>query len=186
MKKLLILFIGLTLAAFTTNSFNTDEDEINWMTLEEAIEAQKEEPRKIMIDAFTTWCGPCKLLDKNTFHHKDVVEYINENYYAVKFNAEGNDEIRYKGFTYKNPEYVADKKGRNSMHQLAKYFGVRAYPTLLFLDEKANVIGPIPGYKTPRQLEIYLKLFKDDEHKKMTTKEVWNDYVTNFEYEFDE
>lgn len=186
MKKLLLLFIGLTLVAFTKKSFNIEENEINWMTLEEAIEAQKNEPRKIMIDAYTTWCGPCKLLDKNTFHNPDVVKYINKNYYAVKFNAEGNDEITYKGTTYNNPEFVPEKTGRNSMHNLAKYFGIRAYPTLLFLDEEANVIGPIPGYKTPRQLEIYLTLFKNNDYKNMTTKEVWNDYVTNFEYTFSE
>ena len=41
------------------------------------------------MDMYTVWCGPCKMLDKNTFHNKDVADYINKYYYAVKFNAEG-------------------------------------------------------------------------------------------------
>ena len=60
------------------------------MSLEEAVAAQAVHPKKIMMDVYTSWCGPCKMLDKNTFQNPDVVEYVNENYYAVKFNAEGN------------------------------------------------------------------------------------------------
>ena len=91
--------------------------EINWMTFEEAVEAQKNEPRKIMVDAYTTWCGPCKLLDKNTFSNKDVADYLNKNYYAVKFNAEGNEKVNFKEYTFTNPNFDPTRKGRNSQHQ---------------------------------------------------------------------
>ncbi len=78
---------------------------IDWMTMDEALVAQQETPKKIFMDVYTTWCGPCKLLDKNTFTNKDVIAYIAENYYAVKFNAEGKDSVSYQGFTYTNPNY---------------------------------------------------------------------------------
>ena len=154
------------------------------MTFNEAIEAQKNEPRKIMIDAYTTWCGPCKLLDKYTFSNKDVADYLNKNYYAVKFNAEGNEKVNFKEYTFTNPNFDPARKGRNSQHQLASYFGVRAFPTLLFLDEESNFLLPIPGYKTPQQLEIYLKLFGSDAYKNITSKEAWQEYSSNFKYEF--
>ena len=48
-----------------------------------------------MVDAYTVWCGPCKLLDKNTFGNKDVSDYLNANFYPVKFNAEGNEVVRF-------------------------------------------------------------------------------------------
>ena len=62
--------------------------EVNWLTLNEAFEAQKIQPKKILIDVYTVWCGPCKLLDKNTFGHPGVAEFINDHFYPVKFNAE--------------------------------------------------------------------------------------------------
>ena len=78
----------------TLFSISLTAQEINWMTLDEAVEAQKTTPKKIMMDAYTIWCGPCKMLDKNTFHNKDVADYVNKNYYAVKFNAEGNENVK--------------------------------------------------------------------------------------------
>ena len=63
--------------------------EINWMSLETAVELQKNTPKKIMMDVYTNWCGPCKLLDKNTFKNKSVVDYVNDNYYAVNSMLKG-------------------------------------------------------------------------------------------------
>ena len=80
------------------------------MSMNQALEAQKKEPKKIFMDAYTVWCGPCKMLDKNTFSNSDVIEYVNENYYPVKFNAEGNEEINFKGQVFKNPQYDPEKK----------------------------------------------------------------------------
>ena len=177
MKKILILTLLLSSLSITAQ-------EINWMTLEEAVEAQKTTPKKIFIDAFTTWCGPCKMLDKNTFHNKDVADYVNKNYYAVKFNAEGNETIIFKGVTYTNPNFDPNKSGRNSSHQLSGFFGIRAYPTLLYLDEEANLIAPISGYRTPSQLELYLKFFESDKYKNIKTQEEWQSYSSNFKPKF--
>ena len=167
----------------TIYSISLTAQEINWMTLEKAIEAQKTTPKKIFIDAYTIWCGPCKMLDKNTFHNKDVAEYVNKNYYAVKFNAEGNETINYKGVKYTNPNFKPNTSGRNSSHQLSGVFGIRAYPTLLYLDEEANLIAPITGYKTPSQLELCLKFYNSSDVKSIT-KESWESYAANFTPEF--
>ncbi len=61
---------------------------VQWITWEEAMELSKTEPRKIVVDVYTDWCGWCKKMDKATFQDEEIVEYINENYYAIKFNAE--------------------------------------------------------------------------------------------------
>ena len=167
----------------TIFSISLTAQEINWMTLEEAVEAQKTAPKKIFMDAYTIWCGPCKMLDKNTFNNKDVADYVNKNYYAVKFNAEGNETVIYKGKTYSNPNFNPNTSGRNSSHQLSSVFGIRAYPTLLFLDEQANLIAPITGYKTPNQLELFLKFFKATEAKNVS-QESWDSYTSNFKPEF--
>ena len=159
--------------------------EINWVTLNEAVELQKKTPKKIMMDVYTNWCGPCKMLDKNTFHNADVVKYVNDNYYAVKFNGEGNDEVTLNGNTFTNPKYnPANANRRNAAHELAGYLQISAYPTIVFFDEQAGVIAPIRGYQTPPQLELYLKMFKADEHKDLDSQEKFSAYAKAFKAEF--
>ncbi len=183
MKKLL-LFIALIGFTF---SGKAQDAKINWMSFEEAIAAQAKEPRKIMMDMFTTWCGPCRMLDKNTFQQKDLVKYVNENYYAVKFNAEGDGDIKFKEQTFSNPNYdPAKKRGRNSQHQLASAFGVNAYPTILFLDENATLLAPVKGYHSAKQLELFLKVFGTNAYKNISSKEDFITYQKEFKSDFKE
>ncbi len=159
--------------------------EIQWVSLEDAIALQKKTPKKIMMDVYTVWCGPCKMLDKRTFHNPDVVAYVNENYYAVKFNGEGATTVNYKGKAYGNPGYSPAKQNtRNTPHELARYLQISAYPTIVFFDEDANVIAPIRGYQQPTQLELYLKLFKKDDHKRITNQDEFSAYYKAFKPEF--
>lgn len=160
------------------------QDKINWMSFNEALEAQEKEPRKIFMDVYTDWCGPCKLLDKNTFQNADVAKYVNENYYAVKFNAEGTESIDYQDFVYTNPNYDPNREGRNSQHLFAHAMKINAYPSVVFFDEEGNLIQPLPGYKTPQQLEIFLKMIENDDYLEITTAEAWQEYQSNFESTF--
>lgn len=166
-------------------SLSSIAQEINWVTLEKAVELQKKTPKKIMMDVYTTWCGPCKMLDNNTFKNPDVAKYVNENYYAVKFNAEGNESVNFKGKTFLNPGYKPELASRrNSSHELSRYLQIQAFPTIVFMDEKGDVIVPLTGYRTPTQLELYLKMFKADEHKNIDTQEKFNSYSSAFKPEF--
>ena len=100
------------------------------------------------------------MMMRNTFTNADVISYINANYYAVKFDAESPDPIAYQDRTFENPGWNPNARGRNSTHQLPRALGVNAYPTLVYFDENATVITPIPGYKTPQQLELYLRVLR--------------------------
>lgn len=186
MKKLGYIVVLLLLASFKPTE-NEPTGKINWVTIEEAIELQKTAPKKIIMDVYTNWCGPCKMLDKNTFQNEDVANYINEHYYAVKFNGEGNSSVTYKDQSFGNPGYNPSKaNSRNSAHEFARYLKVNAYPTMVFFDEQANYITPVTGYLKPQQLELYLKLFKSDKHKEMTTQEKFNEYYKAFKPSFKE
>lgn len=175
-------YILLILIAFSANTFQAQE--INWMSMNEALAAQKKTPKKIFMDAYTTWCGPCKMLDRNTFSDKNVIKYINENYYAVKFNAEGTEEITYKDFTYTNPNYRPERKGRNAQHLFAHALKVNAYPNLVFFKEDGELIQAIPGYKTPSELEIFLKMIATDDYLNVTTADAWQKYQSSFKSTF--
>jgi thioredoxin-related protein len=177
----IIFSLSLILVAIAAQA-----QQIKWMSMNEALEAQKEDAKKIMVDVYTTWCKPCKILDKKTFQHPKLVKYVNENFYAVKFNAEGKEKVTYQGFTYTNPNYVEGrgKNQRNNQHLFAHAMKVNAYPTIVFFDEESNLISPVKGYKTPKQLEIYLKMIAKDDYKEVTTKESWKKYKDNFESSF--
>ena len=153
---------------------------IEWISFEQAIEAQKEEPKKIIMDVFTEWCGPCKLMDKKTFQNPYVASYIRDNYYAVKFNAEGNDIISFYDNTFTNPNYDPTKKGRNTTHQFTQFLGVRGYPTIVFISETGDLITPVVGYQNAQQLELYLKMIKQGDYMVFSKPEDFENYQKNF------
>ncbi len=175
-KIILLLFVFASTVVFA--------QKVNWMTMNEALEAQKQTPKKIFMDVYTVWCGPCKLLDKNTFSNKDVINYVNENFYAVKFNAEGTEEVSFEDFTYTNPNYQDGRKGRNATHFFADALKLRGYPSLVFFEEDGTLIQAIPGYKSVAQLEIYLKMIGNDDYKEVNTPESWQAYQENFKSTF--
>ncbi|WP_397445784.1 thioredoxin family protein [Polaribacter sp. R77954] len=180
MNKIVLSLIALALLSISTNA-----QKINWISMNEALELQKKNPKKIMVDVYTNWCGPCKMLDKQTFQNKDVANYVNENFYAVKFNAEGNESITYKEREFLNPYYDASKPNkRNSSHQFADYLGVRGYPTVAFFDEQSGFLYPLTGFYKPNELEFYLKLFINNKHKEIKTKEDFQEYYDTFTPEF--
>lgn len=140
---------------------------IKWMTLAEAEAKTKKEPRKIFIDIYTDWCGWCKKMDKDTFSDPEIAAYVNKNFYAVKLDAEGKDPIIIGGrtFTYK-PEYKA--------HELAIALlnGQMSYPTTVYLDEKLNMLTPVPGYLDKKNFTRIIRYFGENFHKTMT----WQEY----------
>jgi len=159
--------------------------EVQWMSMSEALAAQKIKPKKIFIDVYTVWCGPCKSYDRNTFSNPDVAAFINEYFYPVKFNGEGDQTIVYKGKTYDNPRYdPAKAKRRNSVHEFSRYLGINAYPTVVFMDESGGLIKSVRGYRTAPQLELFLRFFGTDLWKSIRTQEAYDQYVANFKPSF--
>ncbi|MCL4816642.1 MAG: thioredoxin fold domain-containing protein [Flavobacteriales bacterium] len=186
MKKITFLFLAfLSLSILALKNKTSEETKsINWVSFEEAIKLQEKTPKKIIVDVYTVWCGPCKMMMANTFTHPYIIDYINKNYYAVKFNAEGPDDVTVKGHTFKNPNYNPERaNSRNGTHELASSIaavnGSIAYPTLVYFDEKLNIMQAIQGYQTPQQLEPILKFFGEDHYK--TTK--WEVFYSTFKTE---
>lgn len=77
----------------------------------------KEQNKPILVDAFTTWCGPCKWMAKNTFTNKTVGDFVNENYIAYAMDMEKGEGI----------DFAITNK-------------VIAYPTILFFDANGELI----------------------------------------------
>ncbi len=150
MRKIFLLFTVCLL------SFTSYSQEVNWLSFDEAIQAQKKNGKPIFMDAYTAWCGPCKMLDKNTFQDPAIAELINTKYNAVKFDAEGTEVINYKGQQYTNPDYDSNRKGRNATHEFTRFLNIPGYPSMVVFDKDLNVNDVIVGYKTPEELSPLL------------------------------
>ncbi len=100
------------------------------MTLEEAKELAKKKNQLVFVDAYTSWCGPCKQMAATTFKDAEVGELFNEKFINIKIEME------------KDPEGPA----------VAMKYRVRAYPTLLFIDGDGNLVKSIVGFQTKDRL----------------------------------
>ena len=149
------------------------QETITWLEWEEGVNKSSEENKKIIVDLYTQWCGWCKKMDKTTFRDSIIVDYINDNYVAIKFDAEHRDDIQIKGQTYK-----FTKGGLRGYHALAAKMthGQLRYPTIVFLNEEAQVIQALPGFQTAQNLEKILFYFAEDHHKSTP----WSTFQFNF------
>ena len=164
MKKIFLILL------FLSASYFCNAQKINWMTFQEAVELNRTAPKKIFIDTYTDWCGWCKKMDQTTFQDSLVVAYMNENYYAVKLNAEMSDTIVFGGYTYVNE---GGMNGRRGTHQLAAALlqGKMSYPSYVFMNEKNQLITVAPGYMDASQFLPVLKYIGTDANLKQSFKD---------------
>ena len=164
------LILALALLPLATVAQTTTGKGIQWLSIEEAQAKAKKAPRPLLIDVYTNWCGPCKMLDRNTFSHPKLADYVNKHFYPVKFNAEGGDAVTWNGEKLENPDFnPANASGRNGTHHLtyriANVNGRIAYPTIVYLDSELNVLAPVQGLMSPEQMEPILAYFGEGHYK---------------------
>lgn len=174
MNRILFFFMALVLVA--ASAFRpslplavsapppAEAKRINWLTIQEAYALTQKKPKKFVVDVYTSWCGWCKVMDRETFAKPAIIDYVNANYYAVKLNAEQTADITLGKQTF---HYVRSSGGRG-VHELAAALlkNQLSYPTTVFLDEKFNLIQPIAGYLEPRTFHQIITYFANNAHQK--------------------
>ena len=133
---LFTLFLSFSLALTLTNTVQGQES-IQWMKFEEAIAANAKNPKMILVDVYTDWCGWCKKMDKDTFTDPRVVAHFQKNFYAVKLNAEDtNRKFPFMGKTFTEAEMAASMR-------------VNSYPNFVVIEPGLQNIAQLPGYREP-------------------------------------
>jgi thioredoxin-related protein len=151
--NLLVLFFSFAAMANGNQVEKTDDNtkkKINWVSVEEAQRLGKETPKKVFVDVYTSWCGFCKRMDAVTFSDHSVIDYVNENFYAIKLNAESKKMVTFNGTVLSEAE-------------LARAFRVTGYPTIVFIDETFKTFQPIPGFRQPQDFKQILMRFNGEE-----------------------
>lgn len=183
MKRFLFLSV-LLLALFVEasggeknkgNAPADDSTEIHWMTLDEVQVAMKKQPKKVFFDLYTDWCGWCKVMDKKTFSNKEVIRYMNKNFYAVKFNAERRDTVVFLGKMYGfEPTHGANQLAVELMG------GRMSYPTSVILEEHFLNPAAIPGYLDVVMMEKVLKYLGENIYKSKQFPEYEKEFVASW------
>ena len=136
-------FYLLSLAGLLTLNGTAQNRSINFEhgTFKELKEKALKEHKLIFMDAYTTWCGPCKYLAKYVFTNDTVADNYNGNFINAKFDMEKGEGL-----------------------ELAKQYEVSCYPTLLFIDGNGNLVHKTAGAGDAKGMVELAKTAKDNTH----------------------
>jgi thioredoxin-related protein len=134
---------------------------LQWTNMTDALARSGKTRKKIIVDFYTDWCGWCKVMDQKTYTDPKVIELINKYFIPVKFNAEKEGPIKYKG-----QDYAVLTQGMRGTHTLAAALleGQMGYPTTSFLNMDHSKIQNIPGYIEAGEMKMILKFFGENKY----------------------
>jgi len=160
--KLPVLFLGMmvlpALSLFSVAQSSAGaKTAVHWMTLEEAGKRLQNEKRPVIIDLYTDWCGWCKVMDKRTYTHEKLGEYLDRYFYAVKINAEAKPPLAWGG-----KEYTFNERYRAHNFALFLTRGNLSYPTTVIIPADGSPPQAIPGYLKPADFELVARYFAED------------------------
>ncbi|OJX30697.1 MAG: hypothetical protein BGO86_11200 [Chryseobacterium sp. 36-9] len=147
MNKISFFFIlFVSQLAFSQQSIKFEES--NFASI---LAKAKTEKKLVFMDAYASWCGPCKLMEKNVFTDKNVADFYNKNFINVRIDME---------------------KGEGK--ELAMKYGVRSYPTFLFLNAEGEIVGKELGYI---KSEEFLELGKKNNNPQLVNTNLKDEFL---------
>ncbi|HWW42233.1 thioredoxin family protein [Pedobacter sp.] len=149
MKKIILLMLGLWPLA----NYAQINEAVSFLQLPDwstVLKKAKTEHKIIFVDAYTTWCGPCRQMDQEVYNNDEVAKILNTQFISIKIQMDS---------TSKDNEYV--KRWQKEWPVFQKF--IDAYPSLLFLSPDGELIGKDDGYHSSDQLISLAKKVIDPE-----------------------
>lgn len=156
-----IVTLVLVISYFTlqaNGNANNSNDQSSGKTFEEILKLAQKDKKKVVIQVYADWCSWCKKMEKETYPNQEVQKELNRNYYLYRLNGESSETIEYDGRKWTKAE-------------LTKAFGIRGFPSTIFLNYNSKPITVLPGYVDAKTFASILKFIGDDLYTKMTFEE---------------
>lgn len=148
MKKTSKLLGLVAMLFITTTSFSQD---VEWYSWKDGYAKAKKENKIIILDAYTEWCGWCKVMDKKTYTDNDVQKKIASDFVAIKLNPELTGSYKFNGVAYNGKQLIA-KLSANKF---------RGYPTTFFINSKTNKSNMEVGFIKAKPFSDLLDKYKN-------------------------
>jgi len=150
---------------------------INWLTLEEALKQNKENPKGIFLTWYTKWNAASSVMLANAYNHKKVAAYFNENFYNVRLDAQTTDTLVWdKDYFNKDEKYHFHEMALSMMK------GKMQFPAVFFFDKTNKLILSENLYLSPEALFLLSNYVKSESYKSIK----FADYMKTFKFDWDD
>jgi thioredoxin-related protein len=122
--------------------------EVSWKGWDAGLRSAASMKRPVLVDVYTDWCGWCRRMDRDVYSRADVREYLSRRFVTVKLDAESSSPATYA-------------EERTTERALATRFGVKGYPTTVFLRPNGERLVNVPGYVPPERFLLLLQYIGD-------------------------
>jgi len=126
---------------------------LEWLEYGDALDRAKKENKHVIVDFYTSWCGWCKVMDRQTYGDSATATYLNEHFILSKVNAESGKRFK-----------VGDST--KSGVELAREFGVQSFPITWFIKPEGEPLDKLMGYVPPDRFRKALVYVHERDYEK--------------------
>ena len=119
-------------------------DKLEWLAFDAATQRASSQNKHVIVDVYTTWCGWCRVMEKQTYADPEVSAYLKQNFILAKVNGESSSKMHWQGKELTERDF-------------ARTVGVTGYPATYFLKPNSDMLGGVSGFVRSPEFMIYAK-----------------------------